>query len=108
MNTCSKTRRITVTMRDDGDMDVVIVSDCKNVQEYARRLTRISMEDITDFSKSKINDSNVREPLSIPCLCPLGVFDAAWQEVGMLSKSLCAQVHENKIILDPDIKEDKN
>ncbi|MGN0099152.1 MAG: DUF6951 family protein [Candidatus Methanomethylophilaceae archaeon] len=100
MNTCSKTHHITVSMRDDGNMDVKIVSDCPNVQEYARRLTEIDMEDVTSFSGSKVVDPVCRETLSVPCLVPIGVFDAAWMELGLLSKSLGKKAHSNEVILD--------
>lgn len=100
MNTCNKKHKITVTMRDDGDLDVEIESNCKNVQEYAKRLTRITLDDATDFCSSKIVDKDIRTPLSVPCLVPIGVFDAAWLELGMLSKTLCNKIHSNEVILD--------
>lgn len=102
MNTCDKKHRITVKMRDDGDLDVIIESNCKNVQQYAKNLTRITMEDATDFCSSKIVDRDVRMPLSVPCLVPIGVFDAAWLELGMLSKTLCKRIHSNEVVLDLD------
>lgn len=102
MNTCSKTHRVTATLRPDGDLDIEIVSDCPNVQQYARSLTRITMDDAVSFTGSRIVDPEVRGPLSAPCLCPNAVFDAAWQELGMLSKGLCRQVHTNEIVLDPE------
>ncbi|MDO5853235.1 MAG: hypothetical protein Q4Q62_04110 [Thermoplasmata archaeon] len=102
MRTCSHVHKVTVSMRDDGMMDVSIVSDCPNVQEYAKRLTEISMDDATDFCTSRINAPEVRHPLSATCLCPLGVMNAAWMECGMLSKTLCHRAKSNDIVLDPD------
>lgn len=102
MNTCGKTNRVTVSLREDGNLDVNIVSDCKNVQEYAKRLTLITMDDVTSFTGSKVVDPEIRATLSVPCLTPIAVFDAAWQELGMLSKSLCKKVHSNEVILDID------
>ena len=102
MNTCSKTHKVTVSMRDDGNLDVDIVSDCPHVQEYAENLKIISMDDAVSFSGSKIVDPEVRQSLSAPCLCPNAVFDAAWMELGMLSKGLCKQVGKNELILDVD------
>ncbi|MDR0309640.1 MAG: hypothetical protein LBH88_02640 [Candidatus Methanoplasma sp.] len=100
MNTCSKTHKITVSMRDDGDMDVKIVSNCKNVNEYASRLTKITMSDITDRNGSRILDPDVSASLSANCLVQTGIINAAWLETGMLSGSLCKRVHQNEIILD--------
>lgn len=100
MNTCSKTHHIEVSMRDDGNLDVTIKSDCPNVQEYANRLKTITPDDIVSFSGSKVIDPVCRETLSVPCLVPIGVFDAAWMELGLLSKSLGGKAHSNEIILD--------
>lgn len=99
MNTCSKTHRITVSLRDDGDLDLSIVSDCKNVQAYAEKIQKISMDDITEFCNSRLNSPENRSLLSVPCLVPTGIFDAAWMEVGLLSKSLCEAVGSNEVIL---------
>ncbi|MCL2333913.1 MAG: hypothetical protein FWC52_03890, partial [Candidatus Methanoplasma sp.] len=75
MNTCGKTHKITVSLRDDGDLDVKIVSDCKHVQEYAELLTKVGMSDITDRHGSKILDPDICTSLSFPCLVPSGVLD---------------------------------
>lgn len=100
MNTCGKTSRITVSMRDDGDMDVKITTDCKNVQGYADRLTKVGMSDITDRHGSVILDPDVAATLSATCLVQSGVLSAAWIEVGMLSGATCKRVHGNEVILD--------
>ena len=100
MNVCSKTHRIEVSMRDDGDMDVRIESDCKNVQEYAKRLTRMTVGDATDFCNSAVVAPDVRAPLSTTCLCPMGILGAAWKELGMVSKSICRRAHSNEVIMD--------
>ncbi len=100
MNTCSKTHRVTVSLMNDGDLDVSIESDCPHVQEYAEKLTRITMDDAINFVGSRIVDPEIRASLSAPCLCPNAVFDAAWMELGMLSKGLCTKIHNNEIILD--------
>ena len=92
--------RVEVSTREDGDMDVRIESDCKNVQEYARRLTRLTLEDATDYRKTKIYNPDYTEPLSLTCLCPVAVMTAAWKEVGMVSKTICKQAHSNELILD--------
>lgn len=100
MNVCSKTHRIRVSLREDGDLDVHIESDCKNVQEYAKRLTRMTVEDATDFCNSIVVAPDVRAPLSTTCLCPMGVLGAAWKELGMVSKSICRRAHSNEVIMD--------
>lgn len=102
MKTCEKRSRIIVTMRDDGDMDVEIQTDCEHVREYAERLKTISMTDALTFNGSRIVDSEVRGEMSATCLCPIAVFSAAWKEMGMLSESMCKKVQTNEIVLDPD------
>ena len=100
MKTCNKTHKITVSLREDGNLDVDIVSDCANIQAYAKKLTMITVEDASSFVGSKIVDPEIRGPLSAPCLVPSAVFDAAWMELGMLSKNLCKKIHSNEVILD--------
>jgi hypothetical protein len=104
MKTCCKTNKVTVSMRDDGDLDVRIVTDCPHVREYAEKLTRISVDDVVDFSKSKIVAPEIRQSLSVPCLTPIAVFEAAWLELGMLSKSLAKKVGENSVSFHPDVE----
>lgn len=101
MRTCSHVHEVTVSMREDGNLDVDIVSDCPNIQEYARRLKVITMDDATNFAGSKIVDPEVRAPVSAGCLCPIGVFNAAWKELGMMSGTICQRAHTNDIVLDP-------
>ncbi|MDR0523236.1 MAG: hypothetical protein LBG62_02285 [Candidatus Methanoplasma sp.] len=105
MRTCGKSHRITVSMRDDGDMDVSIESDCANVREYAKALTRISMSDIMDRRGSRILDPEASAPLSATCLTHSGVMSAAWMEAGMLSKSLCAKAGRNEVSFEPGAPE---
>ena len=100
MKTCSKHHVIEVTMNDEGNLDVKITTDCKHVQEYADKLKVITIDDVTSFAGSKVEDPDIRATLSVPCLVPNAVFDAAWIEIGMLSKNLCNKVHNNEIILD--------
>lgn len=102
MNTCSKTSKVTASIRDDGTIGVKIVSDCKNVQDYADKLTSVTMDDIVVFNGSKVVDPEVRASLSVPCLVPNAVFDAAWMEAGMLSKSLARRARENNVTFEKE------
>lgn len=100
MNTCGRTAKVIVSKREDGDLDVRIESDCQNIQEYARRLTRMTEMDVIDFSNSIVNRAGVRDPLTATCLCPLGVIYAASMELGMMSKRLGQSVHADEIVID--------
>lgn len=100
MNTCCRTAKVTVSRRDDGDLDVSIESDCQNVCEYARRLTRMTEMDVLDFPNSVVNREGVRDPLTATCLVPMGVVYAASMELGMMSKRIGDSVHADEIVLD--------
>lgn len=55
---------------------------------------------MTDFYGSRVNSKEIRGNLWIQRLLPVGVYDAAWMELGMLSKSLCKKVGGDEIVLD--------
>ncbi len=94
MRTCSKTTKVTAELRDDGDtVKITIVSDCKNVMNYANLLgNEIRLSDVVEWKGSRVVDPEIRQPLSIPCLVPNAIFDAAWMEIGMLSKNLARNI----------------
>jgi len=100
MRTCGKTNRVTAELQDDGSLKISIVSDCPNVRIYAEKLQTVSAEDVCDFRNSKVVDPDVRASLSVPCLTPIAVFNAAWIELGMLSKSLAKDAGENSVSFD--------
>lgn len=103
MKTCHKTNKVTVRMNDSGNLSVKIVSDCPHVKSYAEKLTEITVDDVVNFANSKVVDPEIRASLSVPCLTPIAVFEAAWLELGMLSKNLVKNVKENVISFHPDI-----
>ena len=103
MKTCSKTNKVTVWTKDDGSLGVKIVSDCPHVRDYAKKLTEISIDDVVSFAGSKVVDPDIRASLSVPCLTPIAVFEAAWLELGMLSKNLVNNVKENSVTFHPGI-----
>ena len=97
MKTCTKTHRITVTMNSEGNFDVKIESDCPKVAQYGENLKYLTLEDITDLENSRINKREMRLDMSLPCLAPIALLDAAWIEAGMLSRSLVKRVKENSV-----------
>lgn len=104
MKTCSKTNKVTVWMKDDGNLGVKIATDCPHVKDYASKLTEITMDDVVSFAGSKVVDPEIRASLSVPCLTPIAVFNAAWMELGMLSKSMAKNVGENSVSFHPDVE----
>lgn len=97
MKMCDKTAWVTVKQREDGDLDVIIESDCSDVAAYGQNLTRISFNDTIDYGASAINKMENRQNLSPHCLVPSAVFDAAWLELGMISKSLVKKVRTSTV-----------
>jgi hypothetical protein len=97
MRTCGKTHKVTVVMNAEGNFDGNIESDCHKVKLFGERLRYVTMEDITDFDKTRLNKREIRGDMSPPCLSPMAVMNAAWLEAGMLSQSLVKRVKENSI-----------
>ncbi|MDD4669357.1 MAG: hypothetical protein PHE95_05990 [Candidatus Methanomethylophilus sp.] len=94
MRTCSKTTKVTAELQPDGDtIKIRIVSDCQHVKEYADLLgDTIQMSDVVEWRNSRVVNPDIRQPLSMPCLVPNAIFDAAWMELGMLSKHLAQEM----------------
>lgn len=88
MPICDRRIRVTVTAREDGDMDVEVVSDCPALAHFAETLRVITMDDITGFEHSRINREDVRGNMSMICPAPIAVYQAAWMECGMMSRRI--------------------
>ncbi len=98
MNFCKKTHKITVKMKDDGNLSLHVATDCPEVKYYAECLgDTITMEDITSIPTSKILCPENLEKVTMTCLAPNGIINAAWLETGMMSKRLAKEVGENVI-----------
>ena len=97
MKSCDRKARVTVSMRDDGDLDVSIESDCEVVRGYAERLKRITAMDVYGFEHSVINKDEVRGQLTPTCLVPSAVYSAAFLEMGMMTESLARKKGRNCI-----------
>ena len=97
MRSCDRKARVKVTIRDDGDLDVDIESDCEVVRGYAERLKRISAMDVYGFEHSIINRDDVRGQLTPTCLVPSAIYSAAFLEMGMMTESLARKKGRNCI-----------
>ena len=98
MNFCNYVHKVDVNMNDEGTLDVHIESDCSHVMDFAEKLGgTITMDDVTARQGSKLFDPEILAPLTMTCLAPNGVLDAAWLELGMLSKSQAKKVGGNDI-----------
>lgn len=96
MALCDKTHKITVKLKDDGNLSLHIATDCENIKEYAKRLgDTLTVGDVTDWIGSKVYDQENCSAASITCLAPAGIMNAAWLEMGMVSKSRAENVRAN-------------
>lgn len=93
---CDKTHKITVKLKEDGDLSLHIATDCDNIKEYARRLgDTLTVTDVTNWKKGKVYDQDICSVVSISCLAPAGIINAAWVELGMISKTKAEEVKAN-------------
>ena len=98
MNVWKKTHKITVKQKDDGDFSLHVASDCPEVKDYAKMIgDTLTMEDITDMRNSKIFSFDNSERVTMTCLAPNGIVNAAWLEAGMISKKLAKDAGQNTV-----------
>ena len=98
MKFCSKTIRVTVRKREDGDFSLKVESDCQEVEDYGRLIgDTLTMEDLTDMRISRIFSYDNCERVTMTCLAPNAVINAAWLEAGLMSKSMAKEVGQNII-----------
>ena len=97
MRCCDRKALVTVSLREDGDLDVSIESDCEVVRGYSERLRKISQEDVFGFENSRINKDDVRVQLTPTCLVPNAIYNAAFLELGMMTESLARKKRTNSV-----------
>ena len=90
MTLCDYLIDITVNDNGDGTVSVSIESDCDNVQEYARRLTAVDVEELTRLDGTAIIRTADEAGLTPTCLVPMAVLNACWLEMGLISKTFAA------------------
>lgn len=94
MKFCGKTHKITVKMKDDGDLSLHVATDCPEVKHYVQSCLgdTLTMDDVTDIKKSRVLNPDNLEKITMTCLAPNGIINAAWLELGMLSASRAKEV----------------
>ncbi|MCQ2056135.1 MAG: hypothetical protein MJY64_01495 [archaeon] len=98
MKFCNKMHKVTVKQKDDGTFSLHIATDCPEVRDYANALgDTLTLDDLTDVSESKIFSYENLTRVTMTCLAPNAVINAAWAEAGMLSKSRAKEIKENVI-----------
>jgi len=88
MSICDKKIKVTANKKDDGTIDIRIESDCQAIEGFSENLTNITMDDIMNFETSRINKEEVRGNMSMICVAPIMVYQAAWMEMGMMSTKI--------------------
>ena len=88
MSICQKWIRVTADQKDDGTIGIKVESDCDALQHFAEQLTSVTVEDVTNFETSTINKESIRGNMSMICVAPIMVYQAAWMEIGMLSRRI--------------------
>lgn len=98
MKFCNKTHKITVKQKDDGDLSLHVATDCPEVKEYVKTLgDTLTMDDVTDPHTSRILNPDNMQKVTMTCLAPNGIINAAWLELGMLSSSRAKEIGENTV-----------
>ena len=88
MSICDKYIRVTADQREDGTIGIKVESDCDAIQGFAEKMTAVTMDDILNLETSTINKEEVRGNMSMICVAPITVYQAAWMECGMLSRRI--------------------
>ncbi|MDR1405293.1 MAG: hypothetical protein LBJ20_07015 [Candidatus Methanoplasma sp.] len=102
MRLCCKHHKVTVTPDREGTFSVHIATDCDHIREYAKGISSITMEDVTEMKDSKVTSYDSTAMITPTCLVPKAVLYAAWIEIGMISPTLAKQAKENSIIFSAD------
>lgn len=98
MNFCKKTHRITVKDKGDGTYSLHVATDCPEVRDYAKALgDTLELQDLTSFETSKVYDHKMCNMITMTCLAPNGIMNAAWLEAGMLSRSRAKEIKQNTV-----------
>ncbi len=85
--------RTTILTKDlgGGKVSIEIDSDCPSVAHFAQLLKEANMDDLTEWENNRILDLASRSGLTTTCLIPTAIFNCAWVELGMISKTLAMQ-----------------
>jgi hypothetical protein len=97
MKVCDRTTEVEATDNEDGTYSIKVTSPCPNVQEFAKSLEVLTMEDLVDKSKSRVFDRMRITKMSANCLVPAGMLSAAWVEAGLLARSRAIGLGSNEV-----------
>ena len=98
MRVCEHQTVVEASDNGDGTFNIKVESPCPNVREFARSLGVLTMEDLTDKSRSRVFDRMREVKMSANCLVPAGVLSAAWVEAGLIARSRALAKGSNEVI----------
>lgn len=87
---CDHQTTVEAELKGD-EVNFKITSSCRSIQTYASRLTSLKSDELTDFQGSKVLELAGETGLTVTCLVPVAVFNAAWIEMGMISRRLALE-----------------
>jgi Family of unknown function (DUF6951) len=85
---CDNSTTIVVKDIGGGKVSIDIDTNCPSVAHFAGLLKEADMDDLTDWTNNRILDLASRSGLTTTCLVPTAIFNCAWVELGMISKTL--------------------
>ena len=97
MKVCGHTTEVVATDNGEGTFDIKVDSPCPNVQEFARTLEVLTMEDLVDKANSRVFERMRQVKMSANCLVPAGILSAAWVEAGLIARSRALGMGSNEV-----------
>ncbi len=88
---CDNTTTIVVKDIGGGKVSIEIDTNCSSVAHFASLLKDATMDDLTDWTNNRILDLASRSGLTTTCLVPTAIFNCAWVELGMISRTLAKE-----------------
>jgi hypothetical protein len=92
MRLCNFVAVVEATESEDLTYRMKVDSPCEKIQEFVKGLENLTLEDISDWPKSKVQRRMLEMKLGASCLVPSGIMNAARLEAGLISKSLFEEV----------------
>lgn len=86
MGLCDRVHEIAVTQVGDS-FNVAIDSQCCEIEDFVHDLRPLSVDDLTDLSKSKVVEMMRMNRCCPGCLVPSGIINVASLEAGLVSKT---------------------
>jgi len=97
MKVCDRTTEFEAIDNGDGTFGIKVDSPCPNVQEFARTLEVLTLQDLTDKANGRVFDRMREVKMSANRLVPAGLLSAAWVEAGLIARSRALGMGANEV-----------